>query len=290
MKLTDARSQRKGDARQAAQSPSDADRRTHSAHQYARGMAVNSSLDGERRRRELVEHIQRTGEITLEQAARQFAVSTMTIRRDLEILEIDGALKRVRGGAVSALGPRSYDDRLATHGTAKRVIARKALKLVPHEGTIALDASTTVNALAELLGERGALTACTNSLQTFDRLARLSNLTVHLTGGTPEPVTGSLVGPIAHAGAQLLHTRTFFTSAIGITPEAGSSETSLAEAEVKRHLANAADRTVLCIDSSKLGKRATGMALPLARISAIVTELDPGDPKLDPYRNHLEIH
>ncbi|MCW2289211.1 DeoR/GlpR family DNA-binding transcription regulator [Leucobacter luti] len=252
-------------------------------------MAVNSSVDGERRRRELVEHIQRAGEISLEQAASEFEVSSMTIRRDLEILELEGALKRVRGGAVSATGPRSYDERLAMRGSAKRAIAKKALELVPLGGAIALDASTTVNALAEMLGDRGELTACTNSVQTFELLTRLGSVTAHLTGGTHEPVTGSLVGPIANAGARLLHTRVFFTSADGVSPEGGSSEASLAEAEVKRHLSDSADRTVLCVDSSKLGKRSTGMALRLAQVATLITELDPNDPRLDPYRDEVEI-
>ncbi|GAA2186572.1 DeoR/GlpR family DNA-binding transcription regulator [Leucobacter alluvii] len=252
-------------------------------------MAVNGSIEGERRRRELVELARTAGEISIEQAATQFDVSTMTIRRDLEMLEVEGSVRRVRGGAVPATGPRSYDERLATRGSAKRAIARKALDLVPRRGAIALDASTTVNALAEMLGDHGALTACTNSVQTFELLARLGGVEAQLTGGAHEAITGSLVGPIANAGARLLHTRVFFTSSDGISPEGGTSEASLAEAEVKRHLAQSADATVLCADSSKLGKRSTGMALELSDVSTLITELDPADPRLDPYRDLVEI-
>ncbi|MFT4231211.1 MAG: DeoR/GlpR family DNA-binding transcription regulator [Leucobacter sp.] len=252
-------------------------------------MAVNGSIDGELRRRALAELVQRLGQISIEQARSSFDVSAMTIRRDLELLEADGMLRRVRGGAIAAPAPRSYDDRLATRITAKRTIARKALALVPTRGAIALDASTTVNALAEMLGDHGELSVCTNSVQTFELLTRLPGVIPQLTGGTHEPMTGSLVGPIANAGARLMHTDVFFASAAALSPEIGSSEASLAESEVKRHLAAASERTVLCVDSAKLGKRSLGAAFDLADISTLVTELPPGDPRLLPYRDRLEV-
>ena len=252
-------------------------------------MAVNSSVDGERRRKELVSLVEETGEISIEQARMLFDVSSMTIRRDLEALEYEGQVRRVRGGAVPAPAARSYDDRLATRAAAKRTIARKALSLVPSRGPIALDASTTVHALAEAIGEAHELVALTNSVQTFEALTRAGGIEAQLTGGRHEPVTGSLVGPLANAGARLLHTRVFFASAAALHPESGTSEASLEEAEVKRHLAEAAERTVLCLDSSKLGERRPGHALDPDRISTLVTELDPADPRLDPYRDAFEL-
>jgi len=252
-------------------------------------MAVNGSIEGERRRKELAKLVRGSGTISIEQASSRFEVSTMTIRRDLEILEAEGSLKRVRGGAVGVTGPRSYDDRLATHRSAKRVIAKKALEFVPRRGSIALDASTTVNALAEMLGEAEHLVACTNSIQTFEALGRLSGVEAQLTGGTHEAVTGSLVGPIANAGARLIHTGVFFTSAAGLSPTGGTSEASLAEAEVKRHLSQSAELTVLCLDSSKLGRRSVGAALHVSDVSVLITELDPDDARLDPYRENLDL-
>lgn len=252
-------------------------------------MAVNGSIDGERRRHDLIELVEQGGEISIEAVRLRFGVSAMTIRRDLEALELEGRIRRVRGGAVGAPAPRSYEDRLTSDIAAKRAVAKKALALVPRRGAVAFDASTTVHALAESLGERDGLTVSTNSVQTFEMLARVSGVTAQLTGGSHEPVTGSLVGPIANAGAGLLLTRVFFTSADALHPGVGTSEASLAEAEVKRHLAGAADRTVLCIDSSKLGKRSTGLALELGEISTLVTELSPEDPRLDEYRDRLEV-
>lgn len=259
------------------------------ACQYAQGMAINSSVDGERRRKALVELVAEAGEVSIEEASGRFNVSSMTIRRDLEALEAEGQLRRVRGGAIPSPVPRSHTDRLSTRTHAKRTIARKAAALIPQRGEIALDASTTVHALAQIVGDRDGIVASTNSIPTFEALSNTTGVEAQLTGGRHEPVTGSLVGPLANAGARLLGTRLFFTSAAALHPQAGTSEASLAEAEVKRHFALASDRIILCIDSSKLGTRSSGFALDLSVASLLITELDPADARLDPYRALVEL-
>lgn len=42
---------------------------------------------------------------------------------------------------------------------------------------------------------------------------------------------------------------------------------------------------VLAVDSGKLGRRAAARALPPDRIALLVTELDPDDDRLAPYRD-----
>ena len=49
-------------------------------------------------------------------------------------------------------------------------------------------------------------------------------------------------------------------------------------------LASAATEIVLAVDSSKLGHRAPARCFDLDRIAILVTELEPGDARLDPYR------
>lgn len=252
-------------------------------------MAVNGSIDAERRGAELVRLAHDEGGVSIERAAGLLGVSAMTIRRDLADLEAEGLVRRVRGGAVAAPEPRSYGDRLVVREAAKRVIAQKALALVPQQGAITLDASTTTNAIATRLVQRVGLIVCTNSTETFDVLGGISGVEAYLTGGSREPETGSLVGSVANLGARALQAELFLTSAASVNAEAGSSEVSLAEAEVKRHFAACARRTLLCVDSSKLGQWSVGSALTLDEVSVLITELDPTDPRLEAYRPFVEI-
>jgi DeoR family fructose operon transcriptional repressor len=246
-------------------------------------------LDVERRRERLVTLAHEQNGVLIDAAAELFDVSTMTIRRDLLELEAEGRVRRVRGGAVAAETARAFDARLAVRATAKRTIAGKALALVPRRGAIALDASTTGHTLAAMLGTRDRLSVYTNAFESFQLLARLDGVTAVLSGGVAEPTTGSLVGPIAHRSLRSIYFDLFFASADAVDPADGTSEVSIEEAEVKRVMAAAAARTVLCVDSSKLGRRSAARALERGEFTTLVTELDPEDSRLDPYRDLVDI-
>ena len=252
-------------------------------------MAISGSLDAERRRASLVFLAQADGGMTIDQAAQQFDVSTMTIRRDLMELEADGLVRRVRGGAVGAPTPRPFDERQAVRAGAKRTIARKVISLIPESGAVALDASTTISTVAALLGPRRNLTICTNSSETFGLLVPLDGVHPVLTGGEAELTTGSLVGPIAQQSARTMFYDIFFTSAGAFNLDDGTSEVSVLEAEIKRAFSSNSHTTVLCVDSSKLGQRSLARAIDLSEISALVTDLDPTDLRLSQYRDIAEI-
>lgn len=252
-------------------------------------MTLSGNLDAQRRRDSLVALANEPGGVSIDAAATLFEVSSMTIRRDLLELETEGRVRRVRGGATAASRARPFDARRAQRARAKRIIADKALPLIPPSGTLALDASTTISTLASLIGPRNDLTVHTNAVETFQILQPLEGVTAVLSGGTAEPTTGSLTGPIAVRSLGSVYYGTFFASADALDPEDGSSEVSLEEAEVKRVLAANATTTVLCIDSSKLDRRSVARALTREDISVLITELDPADERLRPFRNEVEL-
>ncbi|RBO71764.1 DeoR/GlpR transcriptional regulator, partial [Microbacterium sp. H6] len=96
--------------------------------------------------------------------------------------------------------------------SAKRAIAEKALRLVPAQGSVAFDASSTVNMLASAIGPRAGLTVYTNSFESFQVLQPLDGVTAVISGGTAEPTTGSLVGPIARRSMRSVYFDAFFSS------------------------------------------------------------------------------
>ncbi|GAB3615812.1 DeoR/GlpR family DNA-binding transcription regulator [Okibacterium endophyticum] len=251
-------------------------------------MATTSTISAEERRRLLLAMLERDGRIRLEPAAAELDVSAMTVRRDLADLESGGSLRRVRGGAVPSLRPRSFVERMSTGASAKTRIAEKALTLVPATGAVAFDASSTSGTLLSRMTVSD-LTICTNSHENFLVTRRIPGVRAILIGGEPEDRTDSFVGHIACRAAAALNYSRFFTSASAVDPAAGSSEVSMPETQVKLAFADAADETILLVDSSKLGQRALVRTLEWDRIALMVTELDPGDPRLDPYRELVEI-
>jgi DeoR family fructose operon transcriptional repressor len=252
-------------------------------------VATTSTPDSEERKKALLATLKRDNVVRLSVAADVLAVSTMTIRRDLEELEEEGHLRRVRGGAVSVIGPRPFIERRAVRLRSKEIIAEKALAFVPRIGSIALDASTTVGILGMRLGPRSGLTIATNSYQTFSTTKGIPGVKSILVGGESEEATDSLVGPIAtRAAASLRYTR-FFASCSAVDSEWGTSEVSLPEAEVKRTFSGVSKELVLCIDSSKFQQQAVAAAFSLSEASVLITELDPSDSRLDEFRGLVEL-
>ena len=172
---------------------------------------------------------------------------------------------------------------------AKSRIASKLAGLVPATGAVAFDASSTVMRLANALGSARNLTVLTNGPDTFNALQ--GNGAVHpiLTGGELESTTGSLVGPVACRAATQFAVETFFASAAAVDVVGGALEMNLEEAEVKRSIAAGAGEVVLAVDASKLGGSAFAVGLEWERIDILVTELDPDDDRLEPYRDLAQL-
>lgn len=228
------------------------------------------------------------GAVRIDQLAVDFGVSEMTIRRDLDELEALGLARRVRGGAI-ALGPEPWEQRHQHQARAKARIAEKLLPMVPVSGTVALDASTTMYRLASYIENARDLIVVTNGWDTFHSMRGRPGVTASLTGGLEEPRTGSLVGPMAVRAAQSFLYDTFFSSAAALDVSLGSSEASLAESEVKRAFSQTSSRIVLAVDSGKLGTRAQARVFDFEDVDLLVTELDPSDVRLDPYRDLVEV-
>jgi len=252
-------------------------------------MATSGTVRAEERRAAILATLARDAALQLDAIAAELGVSAMTVRRDLDELEGEGLLRRVRGGAVSTTGPQPFGERRAVRARAKSIIADKAAALVPASGSIALDASSTTGTLASALGARSGLTVATNSYDNFCALRGSPGTTPVLVGGEAEATTGSFVGLIACQGAASMLYQRLFVSATAVDPEHGSSEVSLAESQVKRAFADRARELVLCVDSSKLGHQAVALGFGFDEIAIMITELAPDDPRLEPYRALTEV-
>lgn len=252
-------------------------------------MATTGTTESEQRRKLLLASLERENVIRLTDAAEALGVSAMTIRRDLADLEGEGLLRRVRGGAISVIGPRPFSERRSVRSRAKEMIAEKALALVPRLGSIAFDASSTVGTLAGKLGPRSGLIVSSNSYPTYATLKGTIGITPILIGGETEESTDTFVGPLAVQAAESLRYLRLFASASAIDSSFGTTEVSLAEAQMKLAFARVSKEIVLCIDSSKLQKQATAACLAWSSIAVLITELPPNDSRLDEFRDQVEL-
>jgi DeoR family fructose operon transcriptional repressor len=249
-------------------------------------MSLDGSLAAEDRRRVLLDLLRESGRVDITWAAGQLGVHHMTIRRDLKGLEREGSARLVRGGAIF-VGPEEFEIRQSKALSAKRRIAAKLAPLVRTGESVAIDASTTLFALVEDLPAVDHLLVVTCGIPAFQALQPRTGVRVFLSGGEVDRRTGSLVGPVAQRTLESFSFSCGFLSATALDPELGTMEPTVEEAEMKQALVRASQQVVLAVDSTKLSQRSAVRALSLDQIQTVVTELDPADSRLDPYRDRV---
>lgn len=251
-------------------------------------MAVAGTLAAEQRRAALRAGLSERGQLRLAEVAAEWDVHPMTIRRDFEQLEREGVAQRVRGGLLH-VADDAFDRRRARALTAKRKIAAKLRDLVPPDGVIGLDASTTVHLLTTASPLPEGISVVTNGLAAFASLHAQPAVRTFLTGGEREERNNSLVGPIAVGTVRQFLLARCFLSAAALDPVAGASETTIEQAALKHAMAEVSGHVVLAVDASKLDQRSLVRSIGLAQVDLLVTDLAAEDARLDGYRDLVDI-
>jgi DeoR family fructose operon transcriptional repressor len=236
----------------------------------------------EERQETIAELVRQRGRVSVTEVASTFGVTTETVRRDLAVLERNGLVRRVHGGAVptSALTviETAVSDREGAQAVEKDRIAKAAVALVPSGGgSIALDAGTTTGRLAGLLPAGAGLTVVTHSVPIAARLAGAPGVRLHLLGGRVRGTTQAAVGEETVRALAELRVDVAFLGTNAISAGFGLSTPDAEEASVKRAMVRSAHRVVVLADSSKIGREHLVRFTELEAVDVLVT-----DDKVDP--------
>lgn len=231
----------------------------------------------EQRRLLIRQMILQAGSVNTEELATRFDVSYMTIWRDIALLEEDGRIHRVRGGAIrpetGVSAEPAYFSKQMVRSQQKEAIARYAAQhLVRDDEILILEAGTTVAAMIKYLTQTN-LTIVTNGVQTIlEAMSRLSSMTVMNCGGILRDPAHTFVGPQAERFFENLSAHTLFLGATGLNLPEGITDPNPLEIQIKRAMAASAARIVLLIDSSKFGVRSLLPIVSLTAVDEIVTD------------------
>ncbi|HBF35770.1 MAG TPA: Cro/Cl family transcriptional regulator [Firmicutes bacterium] len=213
--------------------------------------------------------------------ARKLAVSEVTVRQDLDVLEKQGLLNRTHGGAI-LVGKRGFERSFHIEETAfqdeKARIGREAATLISDGETVILDVGTTVTEVARNLQIRKGLTVVTNALNIAMLLEEAPEVTVLVTGGTLRAKQHSLVNPFGQFVLDRVQVDVAFIGVNGIEAEHGVTNVNMAEAEMKSLFLKAARRRILVADSSKIGNVALAKVAGLQDIDLLITD-EQADPE-----------
>ncbi|MEW1643437.1 DeoR/GlpR family DNA-binding transcription regulator [Streptomyces sp. NPDC091219] len=234
------------------------------------------------RQQEILRLARDGGRVDVVSLAEEFQVTAETIRRDLKALDRAGLVRRVHGGAIPA-GRLDFEPDLAeresTAADEKDRIAKAALAELPTQGTVILDAGTTVARLAGIIPLEAELTVVTHSLPIAARLADHPGMQLHLVGGRVRHRTRAAVDAWALRAYAEIRADVVFVAANGFSAGHGLTTPDLAEAAVKRAAIAAARRVVLLADSAKHGQEHFARFGALSDVDLLITDtgLSPED-------------
>jgi DeoR family fructose operon transcriptional repressor len=244
------------------------------------------------RRAQILERIQRDGGVSVADLARDYAVSAITVHRDLEQLSREGLVERVHGGAKSIRGlgtlpliATAWTQRVEQASGAKMAIADRAATLVVAGSTIFLDASSTALALARRLMEDppNELTVVTNSPAiAYEVIAEPMHVVV--CPGELDQHMRMVAGRWTVEFMNELNFDTAFVSAAGVTLDAGLTTSRRPLADVVNAARAAAGRTIGLIDATKFGRASLVSIAPAQDLDVIITDDGLEEAVADEYR------
>jgi len=235
----------------------------------------------ERRREQILAYLSTRDRTSVGELSQILEVSEVTVRKDLDVLESQGVLTRVHGGAiVSGRGRLElyFSAREQEHLEEKRRIAHAAAAFIQSGQRIFLDASTTALQVARLIKDREDLVVVTNGIYTALELNFCAGITTIVVGGTLRHRSSSLIGSLNINSLQRLRVDIGLFGARGLTARDGLMESEISEAQMKQQMVSASGLVIGIVDSSKFGIVAfSAFALP-HEIDRIIT--DAGAPAL----------
>lgn len=241
------------------------------------------------RREKILELIREDGSAKVIKLSKIFKVSEVTIRQDLEKLELEGFILREHGGAFL----KNVEDSVKSitllnqeNLEKKQLIGKKASELIETGDTIILDSGSTTTEIAKNLIGRKGLTVITNALNIALILGAEPGIELIVTGGEFKPPTLSLTGQKAADFFEDIHVDKLFLATAGISLRSGLTYPSLSDIVVKKAMIDAADTTYLVADSTKIDKNAFASLGALSLIDYIITDASIDQTKAEILRNH----
>jgi len=213
--------------------------------------------------------------VSIPELAELFAVSEMTIRRDLGKLEQTGQVRRTHGGAVPAarmVFEFDFVSRRQSGRCAKQAIAGEALKLIQPGARMILDTGTTTLELAHLIRDLSDLTVITPSLAVASELQFSVGIQAVLLGGLIRKGSPDLTGIVTEAVLDMFAADIAFQGADGIGQDGALYTADMGIAKVDQKIRTRAQRTYILADSSKIGKTALARHGFIQQVDALITD------------------
>lgn len=227
----------------------------------------------EERREKILELLNTDGRVIAKDLAERFDMSIDSIRRDLSIMEKDGLLKRMHGGAIELTRVRNLAaepaKRYSDSSIYEDTIARVAVSYIQGGDSIFIGGASVHNAMLKYLPEV-SFTVITNSIEIAGYLREYKNIDTYLIGGKVKP-SGNITDTLASELISRFSIDLYFSTGGGISLQ-GISTATPEVAYFSKRVSEIARRNICLVPHNKLGIDCFIRGESLKEIDIIITD------------------
>ena len=157
------------------------------------------------RHQKILELLKVNGIVSVNSLSRQLNVSSVTIRKDLGLLEEKKLLYRSHGGAIQIdpyIANRHVQEKEKQFPEEKKRIGMKAAEMLTPNDAIIIATGTTVLAFARCIPPEAQLTVLTSAMNVAMALLNCQQVEVIQLGGIVRHTSSSVTGEYAFSGGR----------------------------------------------------------------------------------------
>ncbi len=224
----------------------------------------------------ILDEIAKSGIISIENLAKKMDVSHSTIRRDIEDLEAQQVLKRIRGGAIPYHTATSFEPSFAVRQDLfydeKHRLAEAAHNLIAPNETLFLGGGTTINAFSKTLNDISPLYIATNDLMSAVELSHFNNIDLMVLGGSLRKNHFSLNGYFTDDMISQIHADKAFIGVDAVDLDVGFMNFSMEEISASKLMIKASREVIVLSDYSKFNKVAFVNICRFQDVDIVITD------------------
>jgi DeoR family transcriptional regulator of aga operon len=223
----------------------------------------------------ILDKLKKEGKVNVLDLCSEMNVSSVTIRKDLKLLEDKNLLFRTHGGGTISnpyTSDRHVNEKEKIRADEKMDIGAAAASLILPNDCIIIGSGTTVLSLAKNIKPQGSLTVITSALNVATELNQHPETEILVLGGILRKSSSSVTGNYAEKILEDFSCSKLFLGVDGIDIEFGITTTHIMEAQLNRKMIQGAQKTIILADSSKFGKRGFGRICGLEDVEQIITD------------------
>lgn len=233
-------------------------------------------MDKSERCMTILDQLQKEHRVSVDVLAKQFGVSEMTIRRDLNFLAQQYNITRTHGGAFvtnqSVVRMVSFDENRISHREEKEKIAACAARLIKNGQRLFIDAGSTTRIILNYVREDTRAVIVTNHLKVAERALTFDNLSTIMLGGEMLKITNCSSGAVAEEQIKRYQLDIAFLGAAAVGTDGRLYDGYSPEARLKTSIFSVAEKIYVLVDSSKFNTYDLNDFGSLSQVSAVITD------------------